>query len=338
MQPVLIQALIRRSATIPLYVGLTLLVTIAAPVLLILCALISIHPAYRGAVHALGFIVGYLWCETIGIFCAFYIWLRHRNPESFLSSNYRLQSWWSESLARITQRLFSLHFEVDNRDALKGPAAFIFPRHSSIADTLIPMVFYAIPEDIHLRYVLKKELLIDPCLDIVGHRLPNFFIDRNGPDSDAARAGIAILASDLSVEDGILLYPEGTRFSQLKRARLSRRYADNPDLLKQLARWPSLMPPRLGGFLSLLEANPGRDLIFCGHTGFEGSSHVATLLNGSWRHAHIRITFWRIPYQDIPATPDSRIAFLFDQWDRMQDWVERNSLTNSQFRTSGGPD
>ena len=39
-------------------------------------------------------------------------------------------------------------------------------RHAGIADTIIPRVFYAIPQQVRLRYVLKKELLMDPCLDL----------------------------------------------------------------------------------------------------------------------------------------------------------------------------
>ena len=34
---------------------------------------------------------------------------------------------------------------------------------------------------LRLRYVLKRELLWDPCLDIVGQRVPNIFVDRDAP-------------------------------------------------------------------------------------------------------------------------------------------------------------
>lgn len=321
----LIRALFRRSLTVPVCIGATLFVTAASPILLVICALLTLHPACRGAIPTFGFILGYLWCETLGILSAFYLWLRHRDSKAFLAGNYRLQCWWASTLKLIAQRFFDLHFEVSNPEALKGPGALVFPRHTSIADTLIPMVFYAIPEKIRLRYVLKKELIIDPCLDIVGHRLPNFFIDRGAQDSNATRSGLARLTHGLTEDEGILLYPEGTRFTQSKRARLQQRAANDRELEQQLARWPSLMPPKPGGFLTLLEANPGRDLIFCGHAGFEGSSHVTDLFNGSWQHAWIRICFWRVPFEEIPTERAARIDFLFHQWDVMQEWVSANS-------------
>ncbi len=311
----------RRLATIPAFLILTALVTLALPLLLPAAALLSVVPACRGAVPTLLFIAGYLWCETLGILSAFYLWLRHRDRLRFLDGNYRLQCWWSSSLMRIARRLFRLRFHIDGESSLTGSPALVLPRHASIADTVIPMVFYAIPQRLRLRYVLKKELLLDPCLDIVGNRLPNYFVDRGGQDSDAARQGVAEMIRGLGPDEGALIYPEGTRSSEAKRAALRRRYADSPQMLAQLERWPGLLPPRLGGTLALLGANPGRDLLFCAHTGFEGSSHFRNLLNGAWMNQHIRIRFWRVPFERIPRDPAEHTDFLFAQWDRMANEV-----------------
>jgi 1-acyl-sn-glycerol-3-phosphate acyltransferase len=304
--------------TIPVFLLLTVAVTAALPVLLIVALLLSALSGFRGAVPTLLFVVGYLWCETIGIVSAAWLWIRHRDRRRFIDGNYRLQFWWANALKVLAERLFRLTFEVHGENALEGGPAFVMPRHASIADTVIPMVFYAIPRNVRLRYVLKRELLFDPCLDIVGNRLPNYFVDRGGEDSERARQGVAALIGTLGPEEGALIYPEGTRASDAKRESLRRRYADNVEMTTQLDRWPSLLPPRLGGTLALLDGNPGRDLLLCAHTGFEGSSHFSNLINGSWMGAHIRIRFWRVPYADIPATRDDRVQFLFSQWDRMQ--------------------
>ena len=69
--------------------------------------------------------------------------------------------------------------------------------------------------------------------------------------------------------------------------------------------------------LALLEANPGRDLLFCAHTGFEGSASFASLFNGSWLDTVVRMRFWRVPYAEIPTDPEAQRAFLFDAWERM---------------------
>ena len=314
----------RRCITIPTLIGLTLLATTIAPLLLIVAWLLARTPGFRGAPHTLGLVLGYLWCETIGITRAFLIWLRYRNPAVFLRKNFVLQCWWATTLESLAQRLFGLSFEVTGAEDLAGAPGIMLPRHASIADTLIPMVFYGIPEQIRLRYVLKRELLLDPCLDVVGNRLPNYFVNRDGQDTAAAVTGVQRLAESLEDDEGLLFYPEGTRFSPERVSALRRRWADNPDLVAQLDRWRYLLPPRLGGTLGLLAANPGRDLLFCAHAGFEGSSHFSNLVNGAWIGARIHIHFWRVPWAQIPAEVDEQREFLFGQWDRMDRWVSLN--------------
>lgn len=325
----------QRIVTVPGCLLATLILTALLPGLLVLALLASAWRPCRGAVPTLLFVTGYLWCETMGIVGAAWVWLRHRHqPQSFLNANYRLQYWWAGALKSLAHRLFRLDFEVGGKTSLEGAPALVLPRHASIADTVIPMVFYAIPMRIRLRYVLKRELLFDPCLDIVGNRLPNYFVERDGSDTERAAQGVAALVRGIGPNEGVLIYPEGTRSSSGKRQALSERYAQSPAMMEQLKRWPDLLPPRLTGTLALLSANPGRDLLFCAHTGFEGSSHFATLLNGSWVGATIRIQFWRVPFADIPASRDAMVDFLFAQWDRMQREVRALTQSSNASRTS----
>lgn len=317
----------RRLVTVPGCLLLTVLVSLLSPVLLAVAWLLGRLPAYRGAVPMLGLAVGYLWCETLGILAAAAIWLRYRRRNLFLEANYRLQCWWAATLKDLATRLFRLEFELSGLDALAGTGALMLPRHTSIADTLIPMVFYAIPERVRLRYVLKRELLLDPCLDIVGNRLPNCFVDRGGQDSDRAVAGVAALVKDMGADEGLLLFPEGTRFSAARVGSLRTRWQHDRKRLDQLDRWTHVLPPRTGGFLAALDANPGRDLLFCAHTGFEGSSHFRTLVNGAWSDTRVRIHFWRIPFEEIPLDREARISLLFEQWDRMNRWVSLHAST-----------
>lgn len=319
----------RRLITIPAYLLLTLLLSALSPLLLVLAWLVGRLQSTRAAVPMLGLLLGYLWCETIGIIAALWVWLRYRDRQRFLTANYQLQCWWAATLKQIAQRLFRLEFDVTGLDALRGPGALMLPRHASIADTLIPMVFYAIPEQIRLRYVLKRELLIDPCLDIVGNRLPNCFVDRSGEDSAGAAASVAGLVAGMAEDEGLLLFPEGTRHSAARIRSLRSRWRDDPQRLAQLDRWTHVLPPRTGGFLAALEANPGKDLIFCAHTGFEGSSHFRTLVNGAWSGARIHIHFWRIPFGAIPTDRMARAQLLFEQWDRMEHWVSLHGSTGS---------
>ena len=313
----------RRLLTIPLLLVTTLLVTALFPLLLLGAVLLALHPSYRGAVPTLLFILGYLWFETAGIVAAPFIALLNRTPGSAMAANFAMQCWWASGLMRLAERVFQLKFTLHNDDALQGGPALILPRHASIADTVLPITYFAKPFKAHLRYVMKRELLLDPCLDIYGNRLPNYFVDRSGQDTDQAVTGIRSLTETLSETEGVLMYPEGTRYSKEKHDSLRRKGNQNPALVRQLDRWPDLMPPRLSGTLALLEANPGKDLLFMAHVGFEGSSHFQTLINGSWRRAQVHLAFWRIPFQQIPKGRDELKRFLFEQWDQMQATIVR---------------
>jgi len=320
----------RRILTVPTYLALTVFATLSLPLLAPLCWLVSLRPSTRGALRSGAFVLAYLWCESIGIAVSGWLWLRHGLPargsrrwQRFLAANFTLQCWWANALKVAAERLFRLRFEVEGANALDGAPAIVLPRHASIADTIIPMVFYAIPHQVRLRYVLKRELLFDPCLDIVGNRLPNCFVARSGADAQADIDRVAALTSDRASNEGFLIYPEGTRFSADRRARVLDSLVARVGAadLQRMQRWTDLLPPRPGGALALIDNAPDLDLVFCAHTGFEGASHFSTLINGSWIDAAIRIRFWRIARRDVPNNAAAQREFLFTQWDRMQETV-----------------
>ena len=320
----------RRLLTVPTYLALTLLLTLLVPVLAPLCWLVSLRPEWRGAWRSGAFILAYLWCESIGIAVSLWLWLRERAPtrggerwQRFLDGNYALQCWWANALKVSAERLFDLHFVLSGTKALDGPPAIMLPRHASIADTIIPMVFYAIPKAIRLRYVLKRELLLDPCLDIVGNRLPNCFVARIGNEADADVKRVAALARGCGPNEGFLIYPEGTRFARDRQQRVLASLATRvpPRELGRMRGWTELLPPRPGGTCALIAGAPMLDLVFCAHAGFENSSHFASLINGSWIGAEIRVHFWRVPRSQVPGDAAGQRRLLFDQWDRMQTTV-----------------
>jgi len=273
--------------TAPLIIAASILLTVTLPVSLLIGALLAIMPGYRGAPRAMLFLYCYVLCEVAGVLTSGWIWLRHRNDESaFLAANFALQCWWASTLMSAAR-------------------------------------VYAIPQNTRLRYVLKKELQWDPCLEIVGNRLPNYFVDRASQNSDAEVAGVVELLKAAPTGEGLLLYPEGTRFTRTKHRQLSTKAEQDSDLQTQLKRWPDLLPPRLGGCLGLLRANRSHDLLFFAHSGFEGSATFVELMNGSWSYSQVHMEFWRVPFADVPTDPDEQKAFLFAQWDRMQQTVER---------------
>lgn len=320
----------RRLITIPAFWLITILMVSLIPLWLpitIIAALI--FPAARAAPRCLLFITGFLVCEAIGMIVAFYLWLRYGafwlNPKSpaYIEANYALQFWWANGLKNLGQLMFSLKFEIEGEEALQGDGAVVLARHTSIGDTVLPIVFYGIPMDKRVRYVIKRELEMDPCLEIVGHRIPNYFVDRSSNKMSKELASLRDLTSTMGKDDGVLIYLEGTRFSPKKRQAVidSLRKRGDEKALERAERWTEVLPPRPAGTLAILEANPGKDLLMCAHYGFEGSSHFSSLFSGAWVNTTAKIRFWRVPYAEIPLDTDGRKEMIYKLWDDMNNAV-----------------
>lgn len=274
--------------------------------------------------------------ECFGVAAAFGLWLLHAASAfqlhaAYIRANYRLQWFWGASLARVSVWLFRLQLEVEHAADILPGGAFYFFRHTSFADTILPVYFISQPHGLRLRYVLKRELLWDPCLDIVGQRLPNRFVARDGSDVEALDA-VGQLAGGMGPQDGVLIFPEGTRFSPSKRENLLRKMRADPSdwRLPYAERWRQVLPPKLGGPLALLRHAPEADVVFCAHTGLEAASSVRSVLNGGLIGARIRIRFWRIPAAEVPAREEDRARWLFEQWNEVNAFAEASAARTSE--------
>ena len=167
--------------------------------------------------------------------------------------------------------------------------------------------------------MLKEELRWDPCLDIVGGRLPNAFVRRGG-DAAANLTRVRGLADGLGQGDGVLIYPEGTRFTPGKRARLLERLSGAER--ERAAELQHLLPAHPGGPAALLEAvGPDADVWFCGHTGYEAAGSFTELINGRLIGQTVRMRFWKVSASEIPSDAEGRRAWLHGQWREMDRWV-----------------
>jgi 1-acyl-sn-glycerol-3-phosphate acyltransferase len=315
--------------SVPLYLAFAALFAVGAPLWLLAATAADVVGRGRGwpRTRALGFFWIYLACEVVGIVLATGIWLVTLGGLIGGSSRYRgvnaaLQRWWSGALFRGGVRLFSMKVQVEGLDLAREGPFLLFVRHASTADTVLAAALVANPNRILLRYVLKRELLWDPCLDIVGRRLPNAFVDRTGSRTRAEVEAVAQLAEDLDANAGVLIYPEGTRFTEAKLARGLEALRDrNHDRLVSIAStFRNVLPPRLGGPLALLDAAPGVDLVLLEHTGFEAAGSFTRFWSGGLIGKSLRVRVRRFSASAIP--PTGRDEWLFERWAEMDAWID----------------
>jgi 1-acyl-sn-glycerol-3-phosphate acyltransferase len=282
------------------------------------------------------FITIFLGCEIYAIFASFVLFISKLilrwSDSKYTNYNFSLQKSWINFLFNTLKTLFKLNFKCINNDCGKEGNYLLLIRHSSIADTTLAAVYLSRPYDILLRYVIKKELLFDPAIDIVGNRLNNVFIDRKDKDFINSEKKLITLMSNLNNKEGVLIYPEGTRFTPKKRDILLEKfkYRNDSENYNRTLNLKNLLPPRDKGILTLLNNNNTKaDLIFCFHHGLDQIVSLKDLISGKILHSKIYVKFWRIKYEDIPKDSIEISNLIYSEWKKMDNLIEELKTTNS---------
>lgn len=325
----------RRLLTVPLVFAVTILFVAALPLLLLVAALIDLlRGPLRGRLvlcRGLLFFATFLLLESAAIAGVTLLWFVHlilRDEAFFVRANRAAQTWWSTTLYRSGEYFFSLRTHIEGSlpppdpEALKVPPLLVFVRHASTADTVLPVVLLA-TRGYRLRYVLKRELLLDPCLDIVGQRLRNYFVARGGKETEQDLLGVDALAADLGSGDALVIYPEGTRFTAAKRARILTRLREQgpADTLALADSLTQTLPPLQRGPLRLLERNRTADLLLIGHVGLDAAGSLGELLQGELVNQDVRIHIERIPFAELPQDPLAQRQLLADKWRQIDAFI-----------------
>jgi 1-acyl-sn-glycerol-3-phosphate acyltransferase len=235
---------------------------------------------------------------------------------------YDLRIHWCRSHLAAIRRLFRVTIEVDGLEHAGPGPALIFIRHASIIDNTLPDVLAGHAHGLGLRFVLKRELQMLTLFDIGARWVPTYFVRRGSGDTEAEVAKLRGLGRDLGPGEAVLVYPEGTRFTEKKLARAQEVVAERrPDLAPLAGRLRNVLPPRLGGPLALLEEARGTDVVFCAHVGLDGFEYISDIWRGGLVGQTIRVTFWRVPADEVPAGEDALTQWLYAHWLRVDDWV-----------------
>lgn len=169
--------------------------------------------------------------------------------------------------------------DVSDDGAFETGEAVLLCRHASLADSLLSAWVVCTRRGLYPRYVLKRELLWDPCLDIVGLRVPNYFVDRGSRQSEHELAAVGALGGDLGPTDIAVIFPEGTRSSSAKReSAINRIREQSPERLFATEGLRHLIPVRPSGSLALVNGAPSADVVVAWHTGFDGLSTFGGVL------------------------------------------------------------
>jgi 1-acyl-sn-glycerol-3-phosphate acyltransferase len=325
--------LIRRARGITIEAIAFVLVTALFPVLIASAAIVDLVLWLRTrkpwmAVRLLPLLWWFLFGEMRGILGLFGIWLLTGGPAGLGSLRrrrlvYNLRIHWCRSHLGGVKVLFGLKLDVEGLELAAPGQAIVLIRHASIIDNALPDSIIGKSHGIGLRFVLKHELEMLPTIDVGGRWVPTIFVRRGSTDTAREVERLRALTEDLGRGESVLIYPEGTRWTPKKLAKAQAIIAEKqPEVAPLANRLRFLLPPRLGGPLALLDASAGHaDVVVCGHVGFDGFEYISDIWRGELVGGTVRVKFWRHAAEEIPARETARIAWLYERWQILDDWI-----------------
>jgi 1-acyl-sn-glycerol-3-phosphate acyltransferase len=321
---------VRRALLAPLVVLLELAFVIVSPLLAVVAILAAPVAGGTRPLRLLAIATGYAWRHaacTIACLALFVAAGFGRNAGSprIQRAYYGVLRWFVGGVYRSIVRWAKVRVRVSgSEEALaalsghRGPA-IVLSRHAGEGDSLLVLHELLCRHERRPRLVLHEALRMDPLIDVLGHRLPNRFVDPRGGDTEVEIAAMTEGAAD---DVAVLIFPEGGNFSPERRERSIQRLEDRGHA--EQAAWAREMrhvsAPRPGGALAAMEAAPHAQVIIVGHVG------VPVGLGELWARLPLEQTVelhaWLAGGGDIPAAREERIDWLFGWWRTLDDWVE----------------
>ena len=291
----------RRAVTVPAVAFCAATLTASAPLWVPLTAGADLLRGRRHlpSLRAPSFALGWSALETAGVAASAALWATGHGRDH--DAHFTLQRWWADRLINVPHQTAGLALQAQGAAGLAPGPIIMCARHASLADALIPMWLLG-QAGMRPRYVLKDSLQLDPCLDIVGNRLPNHFIDRDPSGNPTEIAALRRLSHGMGRHDACVIFPEGLVVTQATRARaLQRIAARDPARLPRTSTLRVLAPVRPSGTAALLSGAPGADLVFVTHTGLESLQRLIDAPRQIPLGRPVRISINRVARQEIPG-------------------------------------
>lgn len=324
---------LRRPITITCWVVLSTTVLVLSPLLLAIGALASAALRRPQPLLIVRLLMAYCARELAVLLACGVLWvasgfgLRLRSPR-FRPLHYSLLRWFVCSLAGRFRELLEIDVvpmpSVDAEGALKRerPVLF-FSRHAGPGDTILLVDRLFTEYDRLPSVVFKEALTLDPCVDLLGYRLPHAVLDNSKREESKER--IEQAASALTSRGALMLFPEGANYTNARRRRALRKLWRKGRRREASAgeRMENVLPPHPTGALTALASRPDADVIFAAHTGLGLAASAGQVLRELPIGRTLKTRMWLCPRTECPRDSDEQVNWLYDWWKRLDDWIER---------------
>jgi len=333
---------VRRAILAPVVLLVETVLILMSPVLLALAVLTSPLFGRWRPLRMLTIVISFVVHHAGASLACLWLWVasgfgRRLATEPVQRAHYAVLRWFVAGIYAAVVRMAHVDVRVSEsseaEEMLSQPQrpVIVLGRHAGEGDTLLVVEHLIGRYDRWPRVVMNEALRLDPLVDVLGHRLPNRFVDPRGGDTEVE---IAAMASDLDDRSAVLIFPEGGNFSERRRRRGIERleeagHAEEAEWARSMSH---MAAPRPGGALAAIAAAPEADIVFAGHIGFPSS------LGEVWRllphDQTVEVRLWAVSAGDLPAGHDERIDWLFGWWRTLDAWVDERHESPSTHQNA----
>jgi 1-acyl-sn-glycerol-3-phosphate acyltransferase len=156
-------------------------------------------------------------------------------------------------------------------------------------------------------------------------------VEDTTPGEGLVSAEIGRLAGSLGPSDALVIFPEGGNFTpgRWRRGIAALEQKERFDDAQRARHMPNLLPPRSGGAFAAIDAAPTADVIFVAHTGLDDLITVRDVWRALPMEQVIKARWWRVPAAEVPRDRAEVVAWLFDWWERIDEWIRENRPVRS---------
>jgi len=322
---------IRRPLTVTLWLVLSVLTLVLSPLLIALAAIARVLTGRPQALIVVRLVVAYFARELVVLIALGALWLASggglwMGTRRFQQLHYRLLRWFVHGLIGKAVELLRIDFAPEPSEQATSalnedrPLLF-FSRHAGPGDTVLLADLLLSRFDRFPSVVFKQTLAIDPCIDLIGHRLPHALLDT--ADREECEARIEKVTAELGPRGVLLLFPEGGNFTPERRRGALRklwRKGRRREAVKA-EEMEHVLPPRPTGALAALRSNPDADVIFAAHTGLGLAAFPRELWRDMPIERTLRTRMWLVPAAEVPTDADAQVEWLYEWWQRLDEWI-----------------
>ncbi len=274
--------------------------------------------------------IGLAFCvvEVFGLFTLLTVWVGSAfgifmDRPFWVRANTKLTGQYFELITRAIRFFLGFGFAYTYEPVPAGPR-LLLARHAGPGDAFLiaRIVIRDLGRQLHM--VGASKLQWDPFLDISGERLGYHYLGGNSDGLDTDLDSIRLLAAGLGPEETLVIFPEGGNYTAKRRdhsvaALRARGRAEHAERAEQLRH---TLLPRPGAVTAAIEGAPDAFVVFVAHVGLENLHGLGDLWASVPLGRDVVAHAWPAPLEDRPSDRDEQTAWLFEQWETVDAWID----------------